>query len=130
VIIDAHTHIFPPDILTDRQRYLTIDSWFGECYTNPLSRAVDANDLIASMDNAGIDKSVVLGFCWNDQGLCAYHSDYIIEAVRQHPDRLIGLAIIRPADGAQAAAELRRCVDAGLKGVGELNADAQGFDLS
>lgn len=129
MIVDFHTHVFPDEILRNRESYVKRDPWFAECYGSPRGRAVDAQALIGSMDRAGIGKSVVCGFCWTDPELCAFHNDYIIEAVRRYPDRLVGLAIVQPAQGAEAVDELCRCLSAGLRGVGELNADAQGFSL-
>jgi predicted TIM-barrel fold metal-dependent hydrolase len=128
LIIDFHTHIFPPEVLTNREAYLQKDAWFTECYTNPRARAVGCDTLVASMDEAGIDKSVVCGFSWGDHDLCVYHNDYIIESVRRYPERLIGFAIVQPNDR-RAVAELERCAAAGLRGAGELNADAQTIDL-
>ena len=40
------------------------------------------------------------------------------------------LAIVAPAGRRTALAEAARCLDAGAVGLGELNADAQGFDLA
>jgi hypothetical protein len=37
---------------------------------------------------------------------------------------------VNPAWGAVAVAEIQRCVQAGLRGVGELHPDTQGFDLT
>ena len=55
-------------------------------------------------------------------------NDHLIAVQRAHPDRLTCFATVSPARPG-AVDELRRCADEGLRGVGELNADAQGFDL-
>jgi hypothetical protein len=31
-IVDAHTHIFPPDVVTRREIYHARDTWFGALY--------------------------------------------------------------------------------------------------
>jgi predicted TIM-barrel fold metal-dependent hydrolase len=80
------------------------------------------------MDAAGITRSVVTGFAFADPGLCATSNDYIIEAVRQYPDRFIGLAAVQPNVGDAAVYELERCLNTGLRGVGELLPDGQDFD--
>ena len=49
--------------------------------------------------------------------------------MRAYPDRLVGFASVDPGRGAAAAAEVDRCVRAGLRGVGELHPDTQSFDL-
>ncbi len=42
----------------------------------------------------------------------------------------MGFCSVNPARGSQAAREIRRCVEAGLQGVGELHPDTQGFDIT
>ena len=70
MIIDAHTHIFPPAVSEDRDAYLRRDTTFRELYSNPKARIATAEELIASMDEADIDKSVACGFGWSDAELC------------------------------------------------------------
>ncbi len=128
-IVDAHVHIFPEEIVRHRERFIARDRWFAELYSPERARLATANDLIESMDGAGIDLSLACGFPWADQGLCRYHNDYMREAARAHPERIAWLAIVSPLDGAAAVA-LDDCLTAGASGLGELNADAQGFDLN
>ena len=85
-----------------------------------------ADEAVAQMDAAGVDSSVIFGFSFKDQGLCRMINDYVLEAVREYPGRLAGLACVSP-DGQGAVAELERCLDAGLHGCGELMPDGQGF---
>jgi len=128
MIVDFHTHIFPPEIIAGRDRYLERDAWFGRLYANPKARMATVEDLLAAMDRAGVDMAVTFGFAWADPGLCRLANDYVIEAVRAHPGRLVGLAVLNPAvPGAEA--ELARAASAGLSGVGELMPDGQGYAL-
>ena len=69
MIIDAHTHIFPPVVNEDRDAYLQRDTTFRELYTNPKARIARAEELIASMEGAGIDQSVACGFGWSESEL-------------------------------------------------------------
>lgn len=128
MIIDAHTHIMSPEIASAKTVYLEKDRWFDECYRDPRARFATAESLVASMDGAGVHRAVVTGFAFADPVLCAASNDYIIEAVGRYPDRLIGLAAVQPDAGDAAVYELERCLGAGLKGVGELLPDGQGFD--
>lgn len=81
------------------------------------------------MDEDGVDRSVVMGYGWTNFDLASRCNDYIAESVRAHPDRLIGFGSVNPAWGDRAARELKRCVQLGLLGLGELHPDSQGFDL-
>ncbi len=128
MIIDAHTHIMSPEIAASKAAYCARDSWFDQCYNYPQARFATAESLIAGMDQAGIDRAVVCGFAFADSSLCAASNDYLIEAVRRFPDRLIGLAAVQPLDGPVAVGEARRCFEAGLSGLGELLPDGQAFD--
>jgi predicted TIM-barrel fold metal-dependent hydrolase len=128
MIIDAHTHIISPEIAAAKTVYLERDRWFDECYRDSKARFATAENLVASMDAAGITRSVVTGFAFADPGLCAASNDYILEAVRRFPDRFIGLAAVQPKAGDAAVYELERCLNAGLGGVGELLPDGQDFD--
>ena len=76
-----------------------------------------AGDLLARMDEVGIDKAVVVPMKPRD-----YHlgpaNELVAEAVRQHPERLVGLARVDPLRGDEAVAELERAhASLGLHGV-------------
>jgi predicted TIM-barrel fold metal-dependent hydrolase len=128
VIIDFHSHIFSEQMRSSRDAYLERDAWFATLYEDPKHRLASAEDVIASMEAAGVDRTVVCGFPWRDAGLCREHNDFIIEAVRQYPDRLVGFACVQPLDGKDSQ-ELERCIEAGLRGLGELGPDGQRFDI-
>jgi predicted TIM-barrel fold metal-dependent hydrolase len=127
--VDAHTHAFWSEVVAGRESYLTREQWFCDLYTNPKARLASIEDLLQSMDEAGIAQSVVCGFPWQDLGLCRAHNDYLAEGCRDSGGRLAWLAIVPPAAGAAAVREAERAFGLGAVGLGELNADAQGFDL-
>jgi predicted TIM-barrel fold metal-dependent hydrolase len=99
-------------------------------YSQPKARIATAEELIASMDEAGIDLSVVLNAGWVSHELCVKTNDYILDSVSRYPTRLVGFCAIQPGAGDAAIAELERCAKAGAKGIGELRSDVQGFDLA
>ena len=127
--IDFHTHILPPWLRDQRDRWLGRDSTFGALYSDPKAKIASVEDLLKIMDEDDIDRAVVMGMGWTDAGLAREASDYIIEAVRDNPTRLTGFAGLNPAWGSEAALEVDRCARAGLRGVGELHPDTQGYDL-
>ena len=119
MIIDFHTHIFPPEIREDKKRFFSDEPAFKLLYESDGSKMVGAREIIESMDQQDVDKSVVFGFPWCNPKTIKYHNDYVISAVREFPDRLIGLCCF-DMDYADAEQESVRCLDAGLSGVGEL----------
>lgn len=130
MIVDFHTHIFPPEIIAQRERYIARDPWFAELYSSPRAKMADANDLVTSMDADGVDCSVTFPFGWSDPGLIEDCNSYVIEAMRRYPGRVVGLAAAQPLAGARAVAEVDRCARAGMPGIGELMPHGQGYRLS
>jgi predicted TIM-barrel fold metal-dependent hydrolase len=127
-VVDAHTHIFPPELARDRGGHLKRDVWFESLYQNPKALIVSAEEMVASMDGAGIARSIACGFPWRDPGLCREHNAYLADAARRFPDRISWLGIVAPGSSTLQQ-DARWCFEHGASGLGELNADAQGFDF-
>ena len=130
MIIDFHTHIFPPWLRERRDEYIRRDPCFSLLYSQPEARMATTEELLASMDEAGIGLSVVLNIGWVSHELCVKTNDYILDSISRYPARLVGFCAIQPAAGDAAIAELERCAKARAKGIGELRSDVQGFDLA
>lgn len=131
MIVDVHTHCFPPEIIARRDHFAARDPWFAELYADPRARLATAEDLVAALDRHGIDHAVTFGFGWRDPGLIALTNDYVAAAVQAQPTRLTGFAVVQPAAGGAAAArEAERGSEMGLRGVGELMPHGQGYRLS
>ena len=120
-VVDAHTHIFPPEVVRERERWLARDRWFGELYASPRARLATAEDLVAHMDRAGIAASVALAFGWRDPGLGALHNAYLLAAAARFPGRIIPFAHV-PPDAADPDLD-------GFAGIGEWMPEGQGFTL-
>src|SRR5258707_3707633 len=130
MLIDFHTHLFPPEICNNRERYCARDPWFNELYSNKRACMVSAEDLIAEMDVSGVDASVAFSFGWTDLGLIEETNSYVIDAMRRYPKRIFGMAVLQPTAGIRAVHELERCAQAGMIGLGELMPHGQGYRLS
>ena len=130
MLIDFHTHLFPPDVRDHRERYCERDAWFGALYSNPRTRMASAEDLVAEMDRSGVDASVTFSFGWTDPGLIEETNSYVLDAMRRYPGRIYGMAVLSPLAGVRAVHELERCAQAGMIGLGELMPHGQGYRLS
>ena len=130
MLIDFHTHIFPPHICKQRALYCRRDPWFNALYADPRARMATADELVAEMDVSGVDASVAFSFGWTDPGLIEETNSYVIDALRRFPGRIYGMAVIQPAAGTRAVRELERCAVAGMVGLGELMPHGQGYRLS
>ncbi|MDA1096865.1 MAG: amidohydrolase family protein, partial [Chloroflexi bacterium] len=131
-VIDFHTHLFPASVRDSRERYLHTDPAFRALYENGTAKLASPEEIVRTMDEAGIDISVACGFGWSTPDLCKAGNDAIIDAVNRYPTRIIGFGTIAPAAGLDAAVfELRRLAAAGIRGIGELRPDTQGlFDMA
>ncbi|MFC1981543.1 amidohydrolase family protein [Chloroflexota bacterium] len=130
MIIDFHTHVFPPRIKNNRSRYIDSDPCFAILCSDKKSEIATAEELIDSMDRDGIDVSVIVNLGWTTHELCVETNDYILESIARYPQRLIGFCAVQPQSYEAAIAEIERCARGGIRGVGEMRPDTQLFDLA
>ena len=108
VIVDIHTHLFPPRFIAERVRFAAADEAFGEMYANPKAQMATADDLLASMERSGVDVSVACGFWWRDPALAAEHAAYLVAAARASGGRILAFVPTREAvEGAAGIGEVR-----------------------
>lgn len=127
MIIDFHTHIFPDEMIEKRENFFHNEPAFKLLYDSPKSKMVNAEDLIRAMDEDRVDKSVVFGFPWISSDFYRKNNDCVAEAAQRYPDRLIGMGCF-DLNGKGVEEETQRCLDAGLKGIGELAFYESGID--
>lgn len=128
MIIDAHTHIFPPDVINAREKYLRPEEIaFSSIYANPGAKIINAEDLIRNLDDEGVDKAVTFGFPWVNEDFAKRHNDYVMDMQSKYPDRLIGMGCFDPLRP-WAEKEAQRVLEFGLSGLGELAVYSAGFD--
>ncbi len=89
MIVDVHTHAFPPAMVAARDRLAGADAGFEALYANPRARMATADEVIEAMDGAGVDRAVVAGFAWESPDLCAVHADYLLDAAEGSGGRLL-----------------------------------------
>ncbi|MCL4540901.1 MAG: amidohydrolase family protein [Chloroflexi bacterium] len=122
MIIDCHSHIFPPEIIAHRASWCIRDAWFGALYASPKARLSTAEDLIASMDKAQVTTTCVHAFGWKDTGAGKFHNAYLLDSARRFPGRILSFAYATPH---YIPADL-----ALFSGIGEWMPDGQGFSLA
>ena len=129
MIIDFHTHVFPPRIKQDRSEYVERDACFAALYSDKKTRLATAEELIESMDRDGVDVSVALNIGWTSHKLRVETNDYIMESINRYPKRLVGFCAVQPTSSDLTLKEIERCAKGGMKGIGELRPDIQGVDI-
>jgi len=117
MIIDFHTHVFPPQVKKNRNKYIERDPCFAILYSNKDAKLATA------------DVSVILNIGWTTHKLCVETNNYILESIARYPGRLVGFGSVQPLSCRAALEEIERCVKGGIRGIGEFRPDIQLLDL-
>jgi len=134
-ILDSHIHMYAPEVFLDPRAWgIAHDEPGWTVCVAPANRKsiqgwATVDRLVADMDRAGIEKCVMLGWYWEREETCALQNGWYLEWTRRHPDRLLAFAAVQPSAGPPALDGLRRALDAGMCGIGEVFPQAQGFSL-
>lgn len=135
-IIDAHVHLYPPEVGHDPAAWAAAQGerhWAVLCTRRrrngqPVQTLPAVTELLRAMDAAGIERAVLLGWYWEKPETCAWQNRFYAGIVRAHPDRLSAFATIHPAAGRAAVLdEVKRAHGEGLRGLGELSPHSQGY---
>lgn len=127
MILDAHTHLFPPEVCARREAFFAGEADFRLLYENPKARLIGAEALVAYLDEAGIDGACAFGFPWNDVATSRLCNDYCLDAASRFPGRVLPFACVNPLGGPPAVREAERCLTAGARGLGEIATYAEGL---
>ena len=106
-VIDSHTHV----IASDTGKY-PVAPVGGRQSEWSKERPVSHDGLVAAMDEAGVDQAVVV------QASTVYGHDarYVVEAVRAHPTRFVGVFSVDPVAD-DAVEQMKRWLGEGLVGL-------------
>jgi len=127
MLIDFHTHIVPPRVKENRDRY-SGDPLFRLLYGSPRTKLATAEDLLADMDKHEVNMSVAQNIGWSSATLCAETNDYIMESVARFTGRLEGFGTVYLGSGDAALREIERCTKGGMRGIGEMRLDSRVVD--
>ncbi len=125
--VDIHTHLWPPALTPPPfAHYLSARGV-------DLSAALTADGLLASMDEARIDVSVVVAMSLGADlatGELEPLNDFVRDAAAGSAGRLIPYCTVNPLEGPAATRSLRRLIeDRGFQGL-KLHSSIQEFDVS
>lgn len=119
-IVDFHAHIFPERLAPKAAAAI------GDFYQIPIQFDGTVGTLLDLGSRFGIGTFVVHSVATIPQQVESINN-FIAEAARQHPGRLVGFATIHPGHGS-IQNEIDRAVSLGLRGV-KLHPDFQKFRL-
>lgn len=120
VVVDAHVHLFPPDMFS------AIWAWFDENAWQIRYR-LSASDVLRYLLSRGIDHVVALQYA-HKPGISRMLNRFMAKTCREFPGRVTAMAAVFPGE-ADAGNILREAFHEGLKGV-KLHAHVQCFDMN
>lgn len=124
-LIDAHTHIYPQKVYEDPMGWAIKH---GECHWknlvaprangDSLQGFVDRKTMLQDMDLLGIEKSILLGWYWENPSTCLAHNEWMRDWVKGNESRFVRALAIHP-QMEDLLDEMKRAYDEGVKGIGE-----------
>jgi predicted TIM-barrel fold metal-dependent hydrolase len=96
MIVDVHIHLSSPELLNDRKSYLTGEPGLSVLYSDPAAPLKGTNQLIQDLDEAGVDKALVMGFSWQKEDNAKRYNDWLLKECSNYAHRLYPLASFDP----------------------------------
>lgn len=135
--IDAHTHWYSANVSQNPESWAQKNSefyWAGlvgkRADLKPSLQAFPSIDkFLRDMDEAQIERSVILGWYWQNIKNSYAQNIEIIKQVEKHSDRLSAFASLNP-NSQTFEKDLKDACNMGFLGVGELHDKIQNFDFS
>jgi len=130
-VIDCHTHCTPaalaeaPRAWAEARREPHWAELVAPTERPSLQDWTDPEDMLAKMDEARIDRAVLLGWYWENEETCRWQNRRIAEWVAVAPERFVGFAAVLPNE--RVVDQLEEAAALGLRGVGELHPAVQRF---
>ena len=113
MIIDTHSQLWTKEARESLPKEMAASYQETFKFTVPT-----AEDTIKDMDEAAVDKAVIVAIDAETTYKYKVSNDLIADTVNLYPDRLIGFASVDPHKGIVAVEELKRAVtELGLKGL-------------
>ena len=128
-IVDCHVHLYPPEINRATEAWAAEAGeqlWAALCTRRrrdgrPVQGFPDTDALLRAMDEAGVERAVLLGWYWQTPAACTLQNRFYAECRRHYPDRFSVCATVQPAAGPEALAEVRWASEHDFAGLGELS---------
>ena len=134
MIIDAHTHRYADEVLSDPTAFAKkLGEYHWLALTTPhekksLQGWISGEKMIEDMQNAGVNKSVLLGWYWENPETCILQNNWYAEWISQNPNEFLGFVSLHP-EISNPLDELKKRRDQGFVGIGECHPWVQGASL-
>ncbi|MDR3203152.1 MAG: amidohydrolase [Deltaproteobacteria bacterium] len=119
MLVDVHIHLSPPYLISDRLDYIRDEPGLEILYSDPKANLTGIDDLLRDLDQAGVDKALVMGFPYGYEERAKRHNDWLLEISSKYKGRLLPLAAFDPR-APWAFKHAEDFLNAGGFGLGEL----------
>ena len=102
VIIDCHTHRYPEEVIRDPVSFaksLNEDHWLSLVKPEKgksLQGWAPGMTMIEDMQQAGINKSVLLGWYWENPDTCILQNNWCAKWILENPNKFSGFVSLHP----------------------------------
>jgi len=128
-VVDAHVHLYPPEINRATSEWAAGAGervWAALCTRRrsdgrPVQGFPSVDELLRAMDEAAVDRAVLLGWYWQTPAACVLQNRFYAACVEAHPDRLSACVTVQPSDRKSTREELCWASEHGFVGIGELS---------
>ncbi len=133
MFIDVHTHLYPESVYKDPLAWAAPrkENYWLKCVAPEqgpkLQGWATPDAMLRDMDEAEIEKAIVLGWYWERSETCIENIKWQAAWIKSHPDRLIAFAPFNANGGKEAVEAIKNAFGMGFGGIGELNPPAQGY---
>lgn len=146
MIVDSHAHAFSPAVIARREALLKTEPVFASIYGSVDAKMATAGGVLASMDEAGVDRTIICNFAWQDSALIDETNEYLLNEAARSNGRLLPFVSVSLAGAGRhggpdveeavgsakqdARSMIRQMAQYGARGIGELRPDDSGYALA
>lgn len=134
MIVDAHTHRYPEEVLGDPQSFAQLHKewhWL-ELVSSDNKKSLQGwssrEKMIADMDKSEVERAVLLGWYWENPETCELQNQWCSQWIARDPERFIGFFSLHP-ELQNPIESLKRSMDLGFLGIGECHPWLQGASI-
>ena len=98
LIWDAHVHAYPDDVVSDPRIWAKKrgETHWWELVSQPIQGWYRIEELIKEMDASGVERSLLLGWYWQNPVTCLEWNEWLLKVLNKYPDRFIGMLSAHP----------------------------------
>ena len=133
-MIDCHTHRYPSSVYSNPIGFAEKNNEFHWLKlvkpenSSSIQGWASRDEMISDMEFASVQKTVLLGWYWENYQTCIQQNDWHARWIQEDPEKFYAFASIHP-EIQNPKEELKKRLDQGFAGIGECHLGVQGSNL-